>query len=260
MKRKAGVMIAAILICLMCSMPVWARAGGGGGGSGSGGSSGSGGGSFSGSSSDASGSESGNIVGVFVQGMFLLVLASGGSIALIWKGRKAKRRSRQAMKVFAQMGDNWDAKEIQRQVEEAYFQIQECWRRMDISYGAPYLSEELQKEFDSKIQWMVLRNEEVIQKNVRLLRAMPVSVQDEPGEEQDVIWYLIHGKMIGYYVNRESRRVVRGKTRPEAFFEYWKFVYRNKRWVLQEIRQQNEMDIDAMENTQSTVHKLNEKK
>ena len=69
MKRKAGVMIAAILICLMCSMPVWARAGGGGGGSGSGGSSGSGGGSFSGSSSDASGSESGNIVGVFVQGM-----------------------------------------------------------------------------------------------------------------------------------------------------------------------------------------------
>lgn len=252
MKRKAGVMIAAILICLMCSMPVWARAGSSSGG-------GSGGGPFSGSSSDASGSESGNIVGVFVQGMFLLVLASGGSIALIWKGRKAKRRSRQAMKVFAQMGDNWDAKEIQRQVEEAYFQIQECWRRMDISYGAPYLSEELQKEFDSKIQWMVLRNEEVIQKNVRLLRAMPVSVQDEPGEEQDVIWYLIHGKMIGYYVNRESRRVVRGKTRPEAFFEYWKFVYRNKRWVLQEIRQQNEMDIDAMENTQSTVHKLDKK-
>ena len=41
MKRKAGVMIAVILICLMCSMPVWARAGGGGGGSGSGGSSGS---------------------------------------------------------------------------------------------------------------------------------------------------------------------------------------------------------------------------
>lgn len=262
MKRKAGVMIAVILICLMCSMPVWARAGGGGGGSGSGGSSGSGGGGgpFSGSSSDASGSQSGNVVGVFVQGMFLLVLASGGSIVLIWKGRKAKRRSRQAMKVFAQMGDNWDAKEIQRQVEEAYFQIQECWRRMDISYGAPYLSEELQKEFDSKIQWMVIRNEEVIQKNVRLLRAMPVSVQDEPGEEQDVIWYLIHGKMTGYYVNRQSRKVVRGKTRPEAFFEYWKFVYRNKRWVLQEIRQQNEMDIDAMENTQSTVHKLDKKK
>lgn len=125
---------------------------------------------------------------------FFWALASGGSIVLIWKGRKAKRRSRQAMKVFAQMGDNWDAKEIQRQVEEAYFQIQECWRRMDISYGAPYLSEELQKEFDSKIQWMVLRNEEVIQKNVRLLRAMPVSVQDERGRNRMLIWYLIHGK------------------------------------------------------------------
>ena len=48
----------------------------------------------------------------------------------------------------------------------------------------------------------------------------------------------------------------RGNTKPEAFFEYWKFVYRNKRWVLREIRQQNEMDIDAFENTQSNIRKL----
>lgn len=61
-------------------------------------------------------------------------------------------------------------------------------------------------------------------------------------------------------MNRDTKRVVRGNTRPEAFFEYWKFVYRNKRWVLQEIRQQNEIDIDAMENTQSIIHKIDEKK
>ena len=44
---------------------------------------------------------------------------------------------------------------------------------MDISYGAPYLSQELMEEFDSKIQWMQVRGEAVVQKNVKLLSAMP---------------------------------------------------------------------------------------
>ena len=63
------------------------------------------------------------------------------------------------MAFYAQLGDNWDYREIQRQVEETYFQVQECWRRMDVSYGAPYLSQELMEEFDSKIQWMQVRGE-----------------------------------------------------------------------------------------------------
>ena len=169
--------------------------------------------------------------------------ASGGSIVLIRKARAARARSRKAMAFYAQMGDNWDYREIQKQVEETYFQVQECWRRMDVTYGAPYLSQELMEEFDSKIQWMQVRGEAVVQRNVRLLSAMPVYVEDNPGEEYDMIWYLIHGKMTGYYIDVNTRKVVRGNTRPEAFFEYWKFVYRGERWVLQEIRQKEEMDI-----------------
>ena len=135
MKRKVGMIAAVFIFCLVCTLPVWARAGGGGGGGSS--SSGGGGSSHSSSSAGTSNSQGSNVAVVFVQGIFILVVASGGSIVLLQKGRRARRKSRQAMKMFAQMGDNWDAKEIQRQVEEAYFQIQECWRRMDISYGAP---------------------------------------------------------------------------------------------------------------------------
>lgn len=69
-------------------------------------------------------------------------------------------------------------------------------------------------------------------------------VRDEEGTCQDEIWYLIHGKMIGYYINERTRQVVRGNTRPEAFYEYWLFVYRKDRWVLHEIKQKNEMDIN----------------
>lgn len=239
MKKKLGISISILMLCLLCGITVFA---------------------YSGSRhSDSSESKKEDIAVVFLQWTLFGISAGGGTFLLLQKAKKAKRNSRQAMAFFAQMGDNWNYRDIQCQVEEAYFQIQECQRRMDITYGAPYLSEGMQKELDSKMQWMKVRNEEIVQKNVRLLSATPVCAQDEPDEEQDVLWYLIHGKMMRYYIDCTSRQVIRGETKPEAFFEYWKFVYRNKRWVLDEIRQQNEMDIDAFENTYSNIKKLERK-
>ena len=150
------------------------------------------------------------------------------------------------MAVYAQLGDNWDAREIQRQVETAYFEIQECWRRMDAHYASAFLTEELMNQFNSQLQWMQVRGEAVVQKNVRLLSAVPVCALDEPGEEQDILWYLIHGKMTGYYIQKATGNVIRGNPRPEAFFEYWKFVCRDGRWVVAQIKQKDEMGIDAL--------------
>ena len=245
MKNKKYILIFAVLLLVLLAVPVWGRAGGGGssGSGGGGGSSSSGGGSYT---SHRSYYKGGNVAGMILQAGVVFFTASGGTIVLIRKAMAARARSRKAMAFYAQLGDNWDYREIQRQVEETYFQVQECWRRMDVSYGAPYLSQELLEEFDSKIQWMQVRGEAVVQKNVKLLSAMPVYVEDNPGEEYDMIWYLIHGKMTGYYIDVNTRKVIRGNTRPEAFFEYWKFVYRGERWVLQEIKQKDEMDIDAL--------------
>ena len=111
-----------------------------------------------------------------------------------------------------------------------------------MSYGAPYLSQELMEEFDSKIQWMQVRGEAVVQRNVKLLSAMPVYVEDNPGEEYDMIWYLIHGKMTGYYIDVNTRKVVRGNTRPEASLNignlftgenggYYRRSNRKMRWI-----------------------------
>lgn len=238
--KKKGLGFALILLLLItCAMPVFARAGGGG--SSGGGSSGGGSHSYH---SGRSSSGSGNIVGF---GVMAFVLGGGGSAAvLLFKARKARRRAHRAMAVFAQSGRNWDYREVQNQVEETYFQIQECWRRMDITYGTPYMSERIQKEFHTKLEWLKMKNQEVVQKKVRLLQAIPVAVQDEAGEDADVIWYLIRGKMTGFYINKNTRRIVRGENKPEAFFEYWKFIYRNGRWVLDEIRQEHEVDIDAL--------------
>ncbi len=62
---------------------------------------------------------------------------------------------------------------------------------------------------------------------MKLLSAMPVGVHDEAGEDKDHIWYLIHGKMIGYYKDKTSGRIVKGTAKPEYFYEYWLWIREN---------------------------------
>ena len=245
-----------MLLCLMFTLavPVGARAGGGGssgggGGSGSGGGSSSGGGSYHGGGyygdryyGGRAYSPLGEILNVIIFG----VVVAGGTVVFTVKVIRVRQRSKRLMKEYQKAGINWDYKEIQKYIEHAYFEIQECWRQQDISWGAPYLSKDLQESWSSKFQWMKVRNEKVIQRNVRLLDASPVAVSDDEGESNDRLWYLIHGRMIGYYTDKNTGAVIRGTTRPETFYEYWLFIRENGRWVLHEIRQENEVDIDCL--------------
>ena len=52
--------------------------------------------------------------------------------------------------------------------------------------------------------------------------------------------------MIGYYINIDTGEVVRGKTSPETFYEYWVFIREDGRWVLDEIRQKDEVDVERL--------------
>lgn len=232
-------MILVFAVCFCLSNESFARAGGGGGG---GGSSGGGGGGSSHRHNSSSNSSVSGIRYVFHTSIFIL-FGAGGTIALIYNSRKAKRKSVRLMKSYQKLGANWNYEEVQKYVEDAYFIIQESWRRYDTSYAAGYLSEELEIEWNAKLQWMQIRNEEIVQKRVKLLSAVPVGVHDEAGEEKDKIWYLIHGKMLGYYRDRDTKRHIRGNIRDESFFEYWLFIRRDGRWVLHKICQQNEIDI-----------------
>ena len=51
---------------------------------------------------------------------------------------------------------------------------------------------------------MKVKHEKPIQKRVQLLSVTPVSVWDDEGEEDASIVYLIHGRMIGYYINTDT--------------------------------------------------------
>lgn len=47
-------------------------------------------------------------------------------------------------------------------------------------------------------------------------------------------------------INADTGEVVRGKTSPETFYEYWVFIREDGRWVLDEIRQKDEVDVERL--------------
>lgn len=247
-KKKTFLLLLLLAGILLFSQPVWARAGGGGSGS-SGGSGESGGSSGSNHdySSGSSSSRSTPLSSLFSYTMIILI-TGGSTFVFTYKASKAKQKSKRLMKSYKDPGENWDYREIQAHVEKAYFIIQECWKRYDPSYASDYLSEELASEWRSKLEWIRIRNEEIVQENVKLISAKPVYVHNEEGKDQDYIWYLIHGRMTGYYRDKTTLQVVKGNPHPESFYEYWMFIRRNGNWVLHKICQKDEINIDELTN------------
>ena len=241
-KRTVCCILIIVFVVFACQLTAFARAGGGGGGShSSGGSSLSGGSAHSGYGNS---SGRGGLISSVIQGAGFAVIACAGTIVFVYKVHKAKRATKKQIGAFAKEEENWEYKELQKRVEEAYFEVQECWRRKDVNYAKDYLSKNLMVEFQMKIGWMDVRNEEVVQKEVTLLGADLLDAHNEKGEDADYVWYLIHGKMIGYYVDKDTKLIVRGSAKPESFYEYWKFVREDGRWVLDKIKQKNEISID----------------
>ena len=175
-----------------------------------------------------------------------ICMAGAGTIVFHYGIQKAKRKSLRSMKSFEKPGEEWNPKEMKKYVKHAYFVIQECWRRQDTSYAEKYLSKNLIQNWNSKLGWMEVNHEKPVQERVRFLNAAPVFAFDKEGEEHDRVIYLIHGRMIGYYINIDTGEVVRGKTSPETFYEYWVFIREDGRWVLDEIRQKDEVDVKRL--------------
>lgn len=226
-------------------MTVYARAGGGGN---SGGGGGSGGGSHISSSggSTSSGGRRSSYTGLIVQVIMMLGASSGGIYLLRLRAIRSSLVSKEMMREIESLEGGWNYQLVQSQVKEAYYAIQNCWGEMNADLAGEYLSNDLREEFHMKLDWMKIRKEEAVQKNVRLIKAYPISVHDEFGEENDYIWYYIEGRMIDYTVHSETREMLKGSRRPERFVEYWKFIKRNRRWVLDQIRQKDDVELEDL--------------
>lgn len=219
------------------------RAGGGGSGGG-GGSSGGGGGGSSGSSSHSShnngrgSSPLSSILSFILMPIFIFSSSVVFYIQLTKRSRKAKR----LMKQMRQGDSAWKYHDISAQVEEGFLAIQQAWTNMDMSTAAPYISNELRDSFQTKLNWMAYKNQQNILKKIQLVKALPVAVHDDADNSRDFIWFYIKGRMIDYTVDTGTHEMIDGSTGVSSFVEYWKFIRRGNKWVLDQILQKDEQD------------------
>ena len=78
--------------------------------------------------------------------------------------------------------------------------------------------------------------------NIQLLKSLPVAVHDDHDNSRDYIWFYIKGRMIDYTINTDTQLIIEGSSSPSSFVEYWKFVRKDGRWVLNKILQKDEVD------------------
>lgn len=218
------------------------RAGGGdsgGGGGGSGGGS-SGGGISDGGSSANSRSTMRN--SVFSDVLFLACIVSfscGTAIIFRYRLFKYERKTRKIINSLQKKDRAWDYQELRRRAEDTYFVIQKAWTNFDLPSARDHMSKELYDSFNTKLAWMEYRKERNVLKNIKLLKAVPVSVCSN--DDSAHVWFYIKGRIVDYKIDTQTNERISGSTMAESFVEYWQFIRSEKGgWVLNKILQKDE--------------------
>ena len=244
------VLVALILVSCLCitvyandldsfseSNPIYFRAGGGGssGGGGGGGSSGGSSGSHH-STTGRRGSLLDTILG-FV--LIPIILFSSTIIFYIRISRRA-RKAKRLMKQMKQSDSAWKYNSISSTGEESFYAIQNAWTAMDMSKASQYMSDDLLSSFQTKLNWMKYKNQRNVLEKIRLVKALPVAVHDDPDNSRDFAWFYIKGRMVDYTIDTNTQTVLEGNTVASSFVEYCQFIRKDDTWVLNKILQKNE--------------------
>lgn len=234
-----------IMIVFQIYTVAFARSGGGGSG---GGSSGGGGGSSGGGHSTTRHYSDRSTGKANPLGNVIFIVFAG----VIWQREKiickvkVTRKNMEANKliIYLRKIDNNYSKDIlDNRVEETYFKMQEAWTNRDTEICKEYMSDSIYNLHTNKLEWMKVRNERNILNNIKLLDFKPVSIKHYKDNSKDVVWFYIKGSMIDYIINEKTNEVIDGNLKNNSFIEFWRFIKKDNKWVIDKISQKNEVNI-----------------
>jgi hypothetical protein len=223
-----------VLIVIIINTPILAFARAGGGGT-------SGGGNdltrYDQNSSDNSDSENDNTANGILLGVFTII---AGGVLIHRKKRSDKRKAKRdiAINKLSRLDSNWNFEEIKKDIEEDFYKVQTAWMERDQDIAKEYMSDALYIKHKSQTDSMKARKLKNILEDMKLLEINPVVVQNYQKPEKDILWVQIVGKAIDYTIKEKTNRIKRGnKALCIQFDEYWKFIRKADRWVVDEIKQ-----------------------
>lgn len=190
-----------LLVMLTISTPIttFARAGGGSSSS------------SSSSSSSRSSSRSSRrhkqypLVGFSIWGCVVLA-GTVGTVNL----KKKKTESISKIKNLANNDINWNYKDIQRDVEEAFYNVNTAWMEKNQDLAKEYMSNKIYEKHKSQTEWMEVKKEKNILEKIKLISSLPVKIEDFEGTDNDYMWIHIEAKAIDYVINEETLDIVSG--------------------------------------------------
>ncbi|MBW6410134.1 Tim44 domain-containing protein [Clostridium weizhouense] len=213
------------------STSAFARAGGGGHSS-----------SSHSSSSSSSSSGGGNLFELI--GIFIVLLCIFSAVKFVFKLilDKRKAKSISVIKELSQNDNNWNYNNMEKDIEEAFYKVQAAWMERNQELAREYMSDKLYNKHKLETKEMRIKKEINILEDMTLLSDAPIGLQDFKGIDKDYIWVHIRAKSKDYTVDEKTSKVVEGEAHKIVHFEeYWKFIRNEYRWVLDEIRQTDDI-------------------
>lgn len=236
-----------ILLLIVPSQPIYARAGGGGGGGGGGGA------SFnSANSSSGGGNGSSGVDFTFIKEHKLLfgsvaffLLSGGGVLMFVEMDRYSKvvKRKSDKLKELALKDPCWNINYIKSVVEDTFYSIQYAWNDDEYERVESLLTTSLYNKHLKVLEELKSENKKNVLKDIQFKGCRIISLFEGDEKQWGFIWVEVNFSMIDYIVNTKGkRRIIEGNDNcSRSDFEYWKFVYIENTWLLSNILQKNEV-------------------
>ncbi|HBI6903431.1 TPA: hypothetical protein K8N21_001213 [Clostridium perfringens] len=236
-----------ILVLIVPSQPIYARAGGGGGGGGAGG------GGFI-SSSESGGGKNGASAFDFkfimkhklLFGSVAFFLLSGGVVLMFVemdRYSKVVKRKSDKLKELALKDPYWNINYIKSVVEDTFYSIQYAWNDDEYERVESLLTTSLYNKHFKVLEELKSENKKNVLEDIQFNGCRIISLFEGDEEQWGFIWVEVNFSMKDYIVNTKGkRRIIEGNDNySRSDFEYWKFVYIENTWLLSNILQKNEV-------------------
>ena len=128
----------------------------------------------------------------------------------------------------------WSIYELNKRVENSFYRIENAWSNMDIDSVSSYLNSSIMTSFKRKIHLLEIEGKQNILENITLINSILIGMKREKNDTKDLAYFLINGSMRDY-VCRIDRKPIKKLAPINKFIEVWKFARKDGAWVLDEI-------------------------
>ena len=175
--------------------------------------------------------------------IFFFCISFFSVVVLYLKVLRSSFNSKRYLRMLSKKNITWKYKDIEKQVIQTFYIVQQAWTNMDMKPAKKYMDEDLYESFRGKLEWMEIGNKRNVLKRIRLISLRPISIHDDEDDTKDLVWFYICGSMVDYIIDTKTNEKIEGNgSFSMPFVEFWQFTRKGNKWVLSKILQSNESD------------------